>query len=104
MRRHLVSAVVAGLFGLLLMASDASACHCKKKACPAPAPCAAPCPPPCPEPCPPPPCKPKKHHKLFSCFKHKKTCAPVACAPAPCAPCGTPVAMASGQVPSGQTP
>jgi hypothetical protein len=95
MRRHLVSAVLAGLFGLLMMASDASACHCKKKACP-PAPCAAPCPAPapCPEPCAPAPCsRPRRQLKLFSCFKHKKSCAPTtACAtPAPCNPCGSPV-------------
>jgi hypothetical protein len=84
MRRHLLTAALALTFGVLMMASDASACHKRKAAC-APAACApvSYC---APAPCP----APKKH-----CFKmpklkrgglcHKKAnCEQVVYAPAPC--------------------
>ena len=87
MRRHLLTSALALTFGVLMLASDASACCHKKRAacapvayCP-PAPCAAPA---------------KKH-----CFKmpkikrgglcHKKAaCPPVVYAPAPCNAYGAP--------------
>src|SRR5262245_55576634 len=78
MRRHLMTAVLAGLFGVLALASDASAC-CHKRRC-APA-----CPPPCPPPvvcapCPPPPCPapcaPRKHCCFggLRLFGHRNHC------------------------------
>jgi len=110
MKRYLMTLVLSGLVGSLVLASNAEACHKKKSTCaPAPvceAPCPAPCPPPAPvcEPvcapaCPP----PAKKCCLFSGFKgfklgcHKKACEPApVCAPAPacepappCAPCET---------------
>ncbi len=45
--RHLTTLALAGLFGGLLFVGDASACHKKKCACPAPAPVVT-CPPPAP--------------------------------------------------------
>jgi hypothetical protein len=91
MRRRLLSSALVGLFGVLLLAGDARACHGHKKHC-APAPCVMPCPPPpCPPPPPPPPpppvcvpvcapvyvptCAPKHgcgHH--FKLFGHHKRC------------------------------
>jgi hypothetical protein len=98
MKRHLLTLVLSGLVGSLVLAGNAEACHKKKCTC-APAPCAvAVCAPaPCPAPAPvcAPTCAPKKHCGLFGGFKgfglgcHKKAtvCAePVA---APCAPCET---------------
>ena len=91
MRRHLIVLAVVGLFGFA--ASEASACHmkkrCHKPAC-APAPCAVvePCPPPPPPVCEPVTCAPRKkccfkmpkmHMPKFS-LCHKKP----ACEPAPC--------------------
>ncbi|WP_435005305.1 hypothetical protein P12x_003200 [Tundrisphaera lichenicola] len=85
--RHLTTLALAGLFGGLLLASDASACH--KKKCPAPAPVCEPAPvvcEPAPVVCEPAPvvCEtPKKkcHFKMpkmkFGCHK-KAECAPVA--------------------------
>ena len=109
MKRYLMTLVLSGLVGSLVLASNAEACHKKKSTCaPAPvceAPCPAPCPPPAPvcEPCPPPCPPPAKKCCLFSGFKgfklgcHKKACEPApVCAPAPacepappCAPCET---------------
>ncbi len=113
MKRHLVTLVLSGLVGSLVLAGNAQACHKKRCTC-APAPCAvaAPCPAPAPvceptcvvvepAPCPAPApvceptCAPKKHCRLFGGFKgfrlgcHRRAtvCAePVA---APCAPCET---------------
>jgi len=98
MKRHLLTLVLSGLVGSLVLAGNAEACHKKKCTC-APAPCAvAVCAPaPCPAPAPvcAPTCAPKKHCGLFGGFKgfglgcHRKAtvCAePVA---APCAPCET---------------
>lgn len=87
MRRHLLIPALLGLFGGLLLSSDAEACH--KKKCAAPVACveAAPAPCPVPEPCPP---KKGCGHK-FKLFGHKKRCKAVeVCA----APCVTPVAYA----------
>ena len=84
MRRHLLTLTAAGIIGAFL-ASDARACHMKKKCKPA-------CPPTCvvAQPCPatacaPAPCAPKRHFKMpkFSMPKlcHKKpACPPIACA------------------------
>jgi hypothetical protein len=98
MKRHLLTLVLSGLVGSLVLAGNAEACHKKKCTC-APAPCAvAVCAPaPCPAPAPvcEPTCAPKKHCGLFGGFKgfrlgcHRRAtvCAePVA---APCAPCET---------------
>jgi len=98
MKRHLLTLVLSGLVGSLVLAGNAEACHKKKCTC-APAPCAvAVCAPaPCPAPAPvcAPTCAPKKHCGLFGGFKgfglgcHRKAtvCAePVA---VPCAPCET---------------
>jgi hypothetical protein len=100
MKRHLMTLVLGGFVGALVLAGDAQACHKKKAACaPAPVPCVvvepAPCPPPAPVAvCEPAPCTPKKKCGLFGGFKglklgcHKKAvCAPPVvetCAPAPC--------------------
>jgi hypothetical protein len=112
MRRHLLTFALTGLFGALLLSSDASACCHKKRAC-APAPCApvacvqpAPCPPPAPvcEPCPPPTGCCKKKFNLFGGLCHKRrACAQpavVVCAsPAPViyAPAPSPQGAPSGQ-------
>jgi hypothetical protein len=78
--RHLTTLALAGLFGGLLLTSDASACHKKKCYCPPPAPVCVPPPPPV---CEPVACAPKKscHFKMpkikFGCHK-KAACAPVA--------------------------
>ena len=103
MKRHLLTLVLTGLVGSLVLAGDAQACHMKKcHHAPAPT-CAvvepAPCPAPPPAPVCEPTCAPKvKKCGLFSHFKginlgcHKKAaCAPApVCepAPAPCATCG----------------
>jgi hypothetical protein len=87
MRRHLLTAALAGLFGVLLTASDASACchvrrhrvHHAPSAC-APAPCSTSCPAPCPTPqvaevassqCPTPVACPEPCPPARKCFKHK---------------------------------
>ncbi|HWE40511.1 MAG TPA: hypothetical protein VG406_28445 [Isosphaeraceae bacterium] len=93
MRRHLLTAATLGVFGLLAVAGDASACCHKRKAC-APTPCCAPAPcvvvePPPPPPCPEPVacCPPKKKHCFsLKLFHHKKRCQPVCATPAPCPP------------------
>ena len=95
MKRYLMTLVLSGLVGSLVLVSNAEACHKKKCTC-APAPvCAAPCPAPCPPPAPVcEPCPPARKHCMFSGFRgmrlgchHKTECAP---APAPaCAPCET---------------
>lgn len=100
MRRHLTMLALAGLIGASVLATEASACHKKKKcecppapACPAPV-VYEPCPPPEPvcEPCPP----PKKKCALFSkMFAKKKKCEPVACP----TPCPAPVAYYSAPAP-----
>jgi hypothetical protein len=98
MKRHLMTLILSGIVGSLVLAGDAEACH--KRKCghvPAPAPCvvvAEPCPPPCPPPAPvcEPTCAPKKKCGLFAGFKgfklgcHKKAvvCAEPCPAPAPC--------------------
>jgi len=94
MKRHLLTLVLSGLVGSLVLAGNAEACHkkrctcapapcevpvCAPAPCPAPAPvCApAPCavavcaPAPCPAPAPvcEPTCAPKKHCGLFGGFK-----------------------------------
>ncbi len=108
MKRHLLTLVLSGLVGSLVLAGNAEACHKKRCTC-APAPCAvavcapaptcvvaqpAPCPAPAPV-CEPTCCAPKKHCGFFEGFKgfrlgcHRRAtvCAePVA---APCAPCET---------------
>lgn len=104
MKRHLLTLVLGGFVGALVLAGNAEACHKKKCACaPAPAPCvvvAEPCPPPAPVCEPAPTCAPKKKCHLFAGFKgmkrgcHKKA---VACAPAP-APCGEVVAYSAPMV------
>ena len=101
MRRHLLLLALTGAIGASLLTSEASACHKKKKcdcapvaACPAPvAYVPPPCPPPAPvcEPCPP----PKKKCALFSMFKKKPKCEPVACA----TPCPAPVSYYSAPAP-----
>jgi hypothetical protein len=93
MKRYLMTLILSGFVGSLVLAGNAEACHKKRCAC-APAPtCAvvepAPCPPPAPV-CEPVACAPKKKCGLFSCFKgiklghHKKACAEPCPAPAPC--------------------
>ncbi len=95
MKRHLLTLVLSGLVGTLVLAGDAQACHKKRCNC-APAPtCAvvepAHC---CPAPAPvcEPTCAPKRHIALFACFKgiklgcHK---AAPACAAPVAAPCET---------------
>jgi len=102
MKRHLMTLILSGFVGSLVLVGNAEACHKKRCTC-APTPtCAvyepAPCPPPAPvcEPA----CAPKvKHCGLFSGFKgiklggcfHKKACAPAPCA----APCGEVVAYSA---------
>jgi hypothetical protein len=93
MKRSLLTLVLSGLVGTLLV-GNAEACHLKKCGC-APAPtCAVAQPAPCSTPAPAatcePTCGPRRHLALFSCFKglklglHRKA----ACA-APAAPCAT---------------
>ena len=69
MKRHLLTLVLSGLVGSLVLAGNAEACHKKKCTC-APAPCAvAVCAPaPCPAPAPvcEPTCAPKKQCGLFA--------------------------------------
>ena len=91
MKRYLMTLILSGFLGSLVLVGNAEACH-KKKCSHAPAPiCAvvepAPCPPPAPV-CEPVACAPKQKCGLFSCFKgiklghHKKACAgpaPVVC-------------------------
>jgi hypothetical protein len=83
MRRHLFTAALALTFGVLMMASDASACHKRKAACaPACAPVAYCAPAPCPAPrkhC----FKTAKHRRGGLCHK-KAACQQVVYAPAPC--------------------
>lgn len=98
MRRQLLTLALTGLFGTLLLSSDASACH--KRRCKTPATCApvqtvvvAPCPPPAPV-CEPAPKCGHPRRKLFGggLFHHKKqACATpvVYAAPAPVASCQT---------------
>ena len=95
MKRHLLTLVLSGLVGSLVLAGDAQACHMKKcHHAPAPT-CAvvepAPCPAPPPAPVCEPTCAPKvKKCGLFSHFKgiklgcHKKAaCARLRCASPP---------------------
>jgi hypothetical protein len=99
MKRHLLTLVLTGLVGSLVLAGDAQACHMKKCHHAAPT-CAVVEPAPCPEPPPAPVCEPtcapKKKCGLFAHFKgmklgcHKK----VACEPAPvCEPAPAPCAQ-----------
>src|SRR4051812_6316783 len=86
MKRYLMTLILSGFVGSLVLVGNAEACH-KKKCNHASAPtCAvvepAPCPPPPPAPvCEPVACEPKAKKKcaLFACFKgkhgHKKACA-----------------------------
>jgi hypothetical protein len=100
MKRHLLTLVLSGLVGSLVLAGNAEACHKKTCTC-APAPCAvAVCAPaPCPAPAPvcAPTCAPKKcglfahmQGMKLGCHKRAVCAAPVApvCA-APVAPCPT---------------
>jgi hypothetical protein len=92
MKRHLLTLVLSGLVGTLVLAGNAQACH-KKNCTHAPAPCAVAVAAPCPAPAPvcEPTCAPKKHVALFACFKgiklgcHKKA----VCAEPVAAPCAT---------------
>lgn len=103
MRRQLLTLALTGLFGTLLLSSDASACH--KKRCKTPATCApvqtvvvAPCPPPAPVCEPAPTCfRPRK--KLFGGLCHKKQACPtpVVYAAPTCTSCATPTILPSGQ-------
>jgi len=100
MKRHLLTLVLSGLVGTLVLAGNAQACHKKRCTC-APAPCvvavavAAPCPAPVPvcEPT----CAPKRHCGLFAGFKgfrlgcHKKA----VCAEPVAAPCCETVAYSA---------
>ena len=102
MKRHLLTLVLSGLVGSLVLAGNAEACHKKRCTC-APAPCAvavcAPAPTcvvaapaPCPAPAPvcEPTCAPKKHCGLFGGFKgFKLGCHKKAVCAAPVAPCET---------------
>lgn len=109
MRRQMLTLALTGLFGAVLLSSDASACH--KKRCKAPATCApvatvvvAPCPPPAPVCAPAPKCG-HARKRLFGggLFHHKKqvVAAPVVyAAPAPCNTCNAPSVQTV--VPSGQ--
>lgn len=100
MKRHLMTLLVAGFFGSLVLVGNAQACHKKKCTC-TPPPCVVVEPAPCPAPAPvcEPTCAPKKHCGLFSHFKgiklggcfHKKACAP--------APCGEVVAYSAPAAP-----
>lgn len=90
MKRHLMTLVLSGVVGSLVLAGNAEACHKKKCTC-APAPiCAVVEPAPCPPPAPvcEPTCAPKKKCGLFAHMKgmklgchHKKA---VCAEPAPC--------------------
>ena len=97
MKRYLMTLILSGFVGSLVLVGNAEACHKRKSCTCAPAPtCAvvepAPCPPPPPAPvCEPVACAPKARKcGLFSCFKgmrlgcHKKACGGCAPAPVPC--------------------
>ena len=97
MKRHLLTLVLNGLVGSLVLAGNAEACHKKNCTC-APAPCAVVVAAPCPAPAPvcAPTCAPRTHHAMFGCFKgmkfgcHKKAvCAEPVAPCAPVAPCET---------------
>src|SRR3954468_17452648 len=91
MKRYLMTLILSGFLGSLVLVGNAEACHKKKCACAPVSTCAvlvpAPCPPPPPAPvCEPVACAPKaKKCGLFKGMKlghHKKACAapaPVAC-------------------------
>jgi hypothetical protein len=95
MKRHLMTLILSGFLGSLVLVGNADACHMKK--CHHTTTCCAVVPPPCPPPAPvcQPTCAPK--HKvcggglLAGCFKgFRLGCHRNACAPAPCpAPCAT---------------
>jgi hypothetical protein len=101
MKRHLLTLVLSGLVGSLVLAGDAQACHKKKCTCAAaptcavaaPAPCAAPAPV-----CEPTCAAPKKHCGLLAHFKgiklgcHKKA---AGCAAPVAAPCGETIAYSA---------
>ena len=98
MKRHLMTLVLSGLVGSLVLVGDANACH-KKKCSHAVATCVVVEPAPCPPPPPPAPvCEPtcapvKKKCHLLARFKglglHRKACAPAPCAAPVAAPCET---------------
>jgi len=92
MKRHLLTLVLSGLVGSLVLAGNAEACHKKRCTC-APAPtCVVAAPAPCPAPAPvcEPTCAPKKHCGLFGGFKgFKLGCHKKAVCAAPVAPCET---------------
>jgi hypothetical protein len=101
MKRYLMTLILSGFVGSLVLVGNAEACHKRKSCTCAPAPsCAVVQPAPCPAPAPAPVCEPvacapkaKKCGGMFSCFKgiklgcHKRACGG-GCAPAP-APCAT---------------
>ena len=101
--RNLKTLALAGVIGVFALASDASACHKKKCACPAPAPVVVCAPAPVVE------CAPAKkcHFKMpkmpkMGCHKSAPVCAPVAySAPASYAPATYASPQASAQA-SGQ--
>jgi hypothetical protein len=77
MRRTILTGALAGVFGLLMLVGDASACCHKRRAACAPAPCAAPAP--CVATCAPARtgcCGHKVRHRLGLCHKKRAACAP----------------------------
>jgi hypothetical protein len=96
MKRYLMTLILSGFVGSMVLVGNAEACHKRKSCTCAPAPtCAVVQPAPCPAPapvCEPVACAPraKKCGGMFSCFKgmklgcHKKSCGGCGPAPAPC--------------------
>jgi hypothetical protein len=86
MKRHLMTLILSGFLGSMVLAGNAEACHKKKCRC-APTPCAVVVPAPCPPtPVCMPTCAPKvqKCGGMFSCFKGMKHGHKTCAAPAPC--------------------
>jgi hypothetical protein len=94
MMRHLMTLVLSGILGSILLAGNAEACHRKRCSCAAPVACVTPAPVVC--------VQPVVRVKMVRCAKPAPCVKPVACVqPAPCvkpvacaqpAPCGQPVA------------
>ena len=93
MKRHLLTLVLSGLVGSLVLAGNAQACHKKRCTCASAPTCAVAVAAPCPAPAPvcEPTCAPRRHLNLFACFKglklgcHKRA----VCAESVAAPCET---------------
>ena len=87
MKRHLMTLLLSGFVGSLVLAGNAEACHKQKCHC-APTTCAVYVPAPCPPPAPVcmPTCAPKvkRFGGMFSCFKGLKLGHRTCAAPAPC--------------------